>query len=355
MKSSPPSFEPAGRPNTSAVTVVEIHDPTAIGEEMELVEQDVVQLDSEPLRFRRILVRLKTALVVYQSSNRAGRSLTRLQDGHVAFTAFGPRAAGTLNGMGLGPDRVMASPSGVDVEFVVAAEYESVAFLLPRDDFERQRTSRAEQHQRFFLQGVHLLKPGLVAARRLYGLGRRLVELAAKKPDLFELPATQSAAEGELLDALFAILQSTDPHESTAQERTRQCHSQIVQAIEKYALDHTVGPLRMTELCEASGVSERTLQYAFKQVLGMSPVTYLNRLRLHRVRRTLRAADQASTTVTDVALRWGFWHISDFSRAYKRCFGELPSDTLRRQPEQGIQRSGSEEDQGPALQPLAFF
>ena len=30
------------------------------------------------------------------------------------------------------------------------------------------------------------------------------------------------------------------------------------------------------------------------------------------------------------ALNWGFWHFGEFSRAYKDCFGELPSETLRR-------------------------
>jgi len=79
-------------------------------------------------------------------------------------------------------------------------------------------------------------------------------------------------------------------------------------------------------------VSERTLQYAFREVMGMTPVAYLSRLRLHRVRHALRTATQASTTVTTEALRWGFWHFGDFSRAYKDCFGELPSDTLRRKP-----------------------
>ena len=79
-------------------------------------------------------------------------------------------------------------------------------------------------------------------------------------------------------------------------------------------------------------MSERTLQYAFKEVMGMTPVAYLTRLRLHRVRHALRTATQASTTVTTEALRWGFWHFGDFSRAYKDCFGELPSDTLRGKP-----------------------
>jgi transcriptional regulator GlxA family with amidase domain len=77
-------------------------------------------------------------------------------------------------------------------------------------------------------------------------------------------------------------------------------------------------------------VSERTLEYAFKETMGLTPVTYLTRLRLHRVRQALLAAAPGSTTVSIVALDWGFWHFGEFSRAYKECFGELPSDTLRR-------------------------
>ena len=88
----------------------------------------------------------------------------------------------------------------------------------------------------------------------------------------------------------------------------------------------------MTDLCRAAGVSERALEYAFKEVMGLTPVAYLTRLRLHRVRQALLAGTHGSTTVSAVALDWGFWHFGEFSRAYKDCFGELPSDTLRRKP-----------------------
>ena len=88
--------------------------------------------------------------------------------------------------------------------------------------------------------------------------------------------------------------------------------------------------LYVTDLCKAAGVSERTLEYAFKEVMGLTPVAYLVRLRLHRVRQGLLAAPLGSTTVSAQALNWGFWHFGEFTRAYKECFGELPSDTLRR-------------------------
>jgi transcriptional regulator GlxA family with amidase domain len=77
-------------------------------------------------------------------------------------------------------------------------------------------------------------------------------------------------------------------------------------------------------------VSERTLEYAFKDVMALTPMAYLSRLRLHRVRKALLTAPPGSTTVSAEALTWGFWHFGEFSRAYRECFGELPSETLLR-------------------------
>ena len=86
----------------------------------------------------------------------------------------------------------------------------------------------------------------------------------------------------------------------------------------------------MSDLCRVAAVSERALEYAFKGMLGLTPVAYLARLRLHRVRHALQAPARGDKTVSAVALDWGFWHFGEFSRAYKACFGELPSETLRR-------------------------
>ena len=129
---------------------------------------------------------------------------------------------------------------------------------------------------------------------------------------------------------LLAALDATTVPRHTLRDRTRQNYSRIIKLDEDYALAHVGDRLYdVTDLCVASGVSERTLEHAFQKVMGMSPVAYLTRLRLHRVRKALRMATHGSTTVSAQALNWGFWHFGDFSRAYKDCFGELPSETLR--------------------------
>jgi AraC-like DNA-binding protein len=86
------------------------------------------------------------------------------------------------------------------------------------------------------------------------------------------------------------------------------------------------------DLCRVVGVSERTLGYAFKEITGLGPMAYLIRVRLHRVRQALLAAKPGSTTVSATALDWGFWHLGEFSSAYKDFFGETPSATLRKSP-----------------------
>ncbi len=131
---------------------------------------------------------------------------------------------------------------------------------------------------------------------------------------------------------LLAPLDATTAPQFTPRDHTRQAHRRVVKLAEDYALAHTGDRLYVTDLCVAAGVSERTLEYAFQEVMGMGPVAYLTRLRLHRVRQALRMATHGSTTVSAQALNWGFWHFGDFSRAYKDCFGELPSETLRRKP-----------------------
>jgi transcriptional regulator GlxA family with amidase domain len=140
------------------------------------------------------------------------------------------------------------------------------------------------------------------------------------------------AAQIELLETLLTTLDVANDFEPTRSDRTRQAHSLLVKLAEDYALSHTGEHLYVSDLCRVAAVSERTLEYAFKEVLGMRPVNYLIRLRLHRVRQALLAATHGSTTVSAEALNWGFWHFGEFSRAYKECFGELPSDTLRRPP-----------------------
>ena len=96
-----------------------------------------------------------------------------------------------------------------------------------------------------------------------------------------------------------------------------------------HALDSHQYPT-VVDICRQAGVSQRSLQYCFLDVTGLTPVAYLRLARLHRVRAALRDPDAPMLKVGDVAARWGFWHLSKFAADYQRLFGELPSATLRK-------------------------
>jgi AraC-like DNA-binding protein len=88
-------------------------------------------------------------------------------------------------------------------------------------------------------------------------------------------------------------------------------------------------PYDANRLAAIAQVSLRTLQEAFRRYVGMSPMAYVQEVRLQRVHRQLLAAAPGTTTVTDVAHAWGFVHLGRFAGRYRERFGESPSQTLR--------------------------
>lgn len=141
--------------------------------------------------------------------------------------------------------------------------------------------------------------------------------------------AQEAAQRGFLSSLLGAMAAAVDPGpEASSPPATARARSRMVEFARAHVLECRESPLTVADLCAELGVSRRTLQYCFQDVLGVSPVQYLRAVRLNGVRRELKRAC-ATTRVGDVAARWGFWHLSQFSADYRRMFGELPSETRR--------------------------
>jgi len=305
-----------------AVTVVEISDPTATNAGIELIAQDAVQLQSMPLRARRVTVRLEAAAVVFQSTNLRVRTRTSVHKGLLAYVTFGPRAKGTVNGLPVRPGLMLAAAPEAEARFVVDAGWESMTFLLPPQDISAHLAARQRESEFRLPHGVETLQVNADRARGLFSWGKRLVDTATRQPALFsERKNERVAAHVELLETLLATLSVADKLEPTRSDRTRQAHSLIVKVAEDYALSHTADPLYVSDLCNVAAVSERTLEYAFKEVMGLTPVTYLIRLRLHRVRQALLAATHGSTTVS-----------AESSAMPKATFSRLSSKRTPRRP-----------------------
>jgi AraC-like DNA-binding protein len=149
------------------------------------------------------------------------------------------------------------------------------------------------------------------------------------KPDgLGELPLAREQLEAYVLTSLLHAGRHQFSDALAGNEDVRRLGrlAPVVQYIEANA-DSELTP---EVLARVGCVSLRTLHAAFQEQLGESPMAYVRRVRLARVRAELLRADPQRVRVTDVALRWGFMHPSRFAQQYRDQFHELPSATLHR-------------------------
>ena len=87
--------------------------------------------------------------------------------------------------------------------------------------------------------------------------------------------------------------------------------------------------LTLNELSRNAGVGERTLEYGFREVYGTTPLNFVRSLRLTRSRMALLRA-RSYTPINEIASAFGYRHMGQYSRDYRRWFGETPSMTLSR-------------------------
>jgi AraC-like DNA-binding protein len=85
--------------------------------------------------------------------------------------------------------------------------------------------------------------------------------------------------------------------------------------------------LSLDQLQQTTGKSSRTLEYAFTEIVGRTPIGFLKAMRLQQARRFL--LEGRFPSVKKAAAACGLWHFGRFSIDYRLQFGELPSQTLK--------------------------
>lgn len=103
---------------------------------------------------------------------------------------------------------------------------------------------------------------------------------------------------------------------------------QGINRVVEYIREHCQQLPDITQLCQIAQLSERSLQYGFKERFGITPVHYLRIIRLNGAHKELLTLDKSTISVAQVALNWGFVEFGRFSRDYKALFDQLPSQTL---------------------------
>ena len=312
--------------------MLRITDPTAVGESVEVYDMDVINLDLEEFEYTQITVPLEECSLIYQRTNKALRTRSRIYEDFESCFVLGPQARGSIDGTELHPYSMIAAGPGAQGELVLGNDFDIVGWLVPPSILDGHLDLRGKKRDFSISVDAEVWRPVEQVARDLFELGVRIAETAESDPGIFnDSHWARYGAQVEFMDSLLATIESCNAYEAVDTDSKGRSYSQIVRTCEDYTLSLDGRRPYMSELCATANVSERTIQNAFKDIMGMSPLTYLHRLRLHRARDELRKTNRNSATVTDVAMNWGFWHLGEFSRSYKNCFGEVPSSTLSRE------------------------
>jgi AraC-like DNA-binding protein len=200
------------------------------------------------------------------------------------------------------------------------------AVKLPRRSVEAQLGTLIRQPVErpiSFDLGVDLTSP---AGQCLLSTLRFLRRELARPGGIATMPAVRDQLEALVLTQVLLAVPSNyaellrTPEPPAKNENVRR----VVDLIEA----HPEGDLTLAELANIAGTTARALQRGFQEVVGMSPTAYVRAVRLERVHAELLS--ELSVSVTDVAMKWGFFHLGRFAQQYRARFGVVPSQTVRR-------------------------
>ncbi len=175
------------------------------------------------------------------------------------------------------------------------------------------------------------------AASCLHGFLQYFIREFSRSRSLLEKPALMASAE----TLIMACLEELNAEVAPGEGPSLVVMARRVDRAERIMRERLSEQLSVEELAEDTGISPRSLQTAFKTVRGSTPTQALRQLRLNHARELLMSADE-TPRVTDVALSCGISHFGRFAEAYKRRFGESPSETaLRTSPEAEVLVAGN--------------
>jgi AraC-like DNA-binding protein len=177
---------------------------------------------------------------------------------------------------------------------------------------------------------AHLVRPKPELMSRLLTLHKTAGELAKTASGILAHTEVARSLEQALVRAMIMCLADGVPALPAATGRR---HSVVIARLEEFLAANWDRAIYLAELCAATGASERTLRLCCQEHLGMGPIRYLQLRRLHLARRALMRARSGATTVTEIATEFGFWELGRFSVEYRALFGETPSVTLYRAPD----------------------
>lgn len=157
---------------------------------------------------------------------------------------------------------------------------------------------------------------------------RSLANAAQNSPAGLHTPFLHARLEELIVNTL--LLNQPHTYSEQLMRTPQKAKAAHLSRAEQFMQERLCEKLTLSDVARACGISTRTLQEAFHNGHGSGPMSWLRTQRLHCIHDALLNDSDISATVADTALRFGFTHFGEFSKAYRLHFGETASMTLSR-------------------------
>jgi AraC family transcriptional regulator, ethanolamine operon transcriptional activator len=226
--------------------------------------------------------------------------------------------ASKINGLTIAKNQLMCSTNNKEFELITPEKFAIFGLVINHNTLQHMASVQGIELNNLAVAGsgrLTLSDSTLQSARKIISSmlnGNALGLNAALQQDMLNMLALH-------------LLQTDNPQHNIAPSYKHR--KAVVDKVKSYVVAHPQTPITITDLCELTFVSRRTLQYSFESILGINPLRFLRLTRLNNVRRELKLLGQ-SKPISVIAANWGFWHAGQFTKDYTQLFGENPSQTI---------------------------
>ncbi|WP_170126517.1 helix-turn-helix domain-containing protein [Leminorella richardii] len=251
----------------------------------------------------------------------------------IGFMAYGSEAA-RYNTVPLAYDEVQIYPEGCELLYHTSGPTRWVVYSVERDVLQQAAIAYSGKPLPLSQDRIVSLYVGKSALDELIGLTDKYFTAIQDQDSGSEAHTREASAFHTLNNRLFnhyvsmlcrQVVLSGEEKKSAISQR----HNNLIGDSERLVMAREFASIKLINIAERTGYSLRALELIFRHSVGMPPGKWFLNLRLNGALRDLLNAS-TDGSVSSIATRWGFQHLSRFSEQYRKTFGEYPSHTLAR-------------------------
>lgn len=132
---------------------------------------------------------------------------------------------------------------------------------------------------------------------------------------------------GSVARYIAATMLTTFPNNALGQRAIADRHDNVPVLLRRattFIDDNAHADISPADIAAAAGVTPQALLNMFRLHRNCTPMAYVRRIRLHRAHEEIIAGDPDTTSVTEIARRWGFHETGLFIRRYAQAYGGEP-------------------------------